>query len=69
MAFPALVVQLGAMSGQVTLALCARMLLITLALTAVVKVVMEVSSAAWCYPSRQGMSVLGKPKPMLSPSP
>lgn len=60
MAFPALVVQLGVASGQVTLALCARMLLIALALTAVVKVVMENSLGAWCYLSRRGMSVLGK---------
>ena len=60
MAFPALVVQLGVASGQVTLALCARMLLIALALTAVVKAVMENSLGAWCCPSRRGMSVLGE---------
>ena len=59
-AFPALVVQLGVTSGQVTLALCARVLLMALALTAVVKVVMEDSSAALCYPTRRGMSVLGR---------
>ena len=61
MAFPALVVQSGVMSGQVTLALCARVLLLALVLTAVVKVVVENSTGAWCYASRRGMSVLGKP--------
>ena len=59
-AFPALVVQSGVTSGQVTLALCARVLLVALALTAVVKVVTEDSSAAWCCSSRRGISVLGK---------
>ena len=67
MAFPALVVQSGVTSGQVTLALCARVLLVALALTAAVKMVMEGFSGAWCQPCRRGMSVLGMLLALLPP--
>jgi hypothetical protein len=59
-AFPALVVQSCLTAGQVTLGLCARMLLATMVLTAVAKVASEGVSAKPAYPRRRGLAVMGK---------
>lgn len=59
-AFPALVVLSCLTAGQVTLALCARTLLATMALTAVAKVASEGVSAKPAYPRRRGLAMMGE---------
>ena len=59
-AFPALILQSYLSRGQVTLAICARMLLVTMALTAGAKIVCEGLPAKQCWPQRRGLVVTGK---------
>ena len=59
-AFPALVLQSYLSRGQVTLALCSRVLLVTVALTAGAKILFEGASMKhWCS-QRQGLAVIGR---------
>lgn len=59
-AFPALMVQSCLTAGQITLGLCARMLLATMVLTAVAKVASEGLSAKPAYPRRRGLAMMGE---------
>ena len=60
MAFPALILHSYLDSGQVTLAVCSRALLITMALTTAAKVLCEGVSSQEVLPRRQGLIVTGK---------
>ena len=59
-AFPALTLQSYLSKGQVTLAICSRMLLITMALTAGARIVCEGKPSKQWWPLRQGLVVTGK---------
>lgn len=59
-AFPALVVHSSFMTGQVTLAICARMLLLTMALTGVAKLVFEGAETKQWYSRGRGLATVGK---------
>ena len=62
-AFPALVVHSYLTKGQVTLGICARMLLVTMALTAVAKVSCEGDSIKHWFPRKRGSAIMGEVQP------